>query len=349
MNYYFMLLVAFYILTLYSIKKYGFQKVKTSKKYYIMAFLLLILFLILRSDKVGIDNNNYKSIFQYCHDLNFIDVISYERHEIGYKYYNKIISLIYYNFNFFMIITAILSMIGVYYFIKNNSKNYIYSLLIFITFNFYGFFFGIYRQVLAISILLYSLKFVKERQLKKFILTVFIASLFHKTALIFLIVYILPKIKINEILVRIWILLTLLFLITKSLIIQFILGYIYKPAETTGISGGGYKMLLLLFILSLVCYYYQKDLLKQDKNNIIFINMVFVATMIQCLSTVFGNAYRMTLYFSLAMIIIIPNILEIMKPKELKRFAVVLMFICLTMYYYYTTTNLINYVPYEFI
>ena len=344
-----MLLVAFYILTLLSIKKYGFQKVKTSKKYYMTIFLLLILFLVLRSDKVGIDNNNYKSIFQYCHDLNFIDVFSYERHEIGYKYYNKIISLIYYNFNFFMIITAILSMIGVYYFIKNNSKNYVYSLLIFITFNFYGFFFGIYRQVLAISILLCSLKFVKERQLKKFILTVFLASLFHKTALIFLIVYILPKIKINDILVRVWILLTLLFLIIKSSIIQFILGYIYKPAEATGISGGGYKMLLLLFILSLVCYYYQKNLLKQDKNNIIFINMIFVATMIQCLSTVFGNAYRMTLYFSLAMIIIIPNILEIIKSKELKRFAVIMMFICLTVYYYYTTTNLINYVSYEFI
>ncbi len=349
MNYYFILLLIFFLITIFWLIFDKKEKVKQNKKYCLIIFLLLLLFLLLRSDKVGIDNDNYKRIFEYCHRLNFIELFSYERHEIGYKIYNKIISLIYYNFNFFMMVTSIVSMIGVYYFIKDNSKNYMSSFLIFITFNFYGFFFGIYRQVIAISILLYSIKFVKERKLFSFLISVFIATLFHKTAFIFILVYLLYNIKINKKIFIVWVSILVFFLIFRNGIISIILNYIYKPAEVIGQGGGGYKMLIMLFGLSCVCYYFQDKLLKQDANNKLFINMIFFATIIQCLSTVFGNAYRVVLYFSFTMIIVIPNIIEVIKNKKIKGITIALMIISLSLYYYYMTSNLIDYVQYSFL
>ena len=349
MNYYFILLLLFFLITVFWLIFEEKGKVKQNKKYCLIIFLLLLLFLLLRSDKVGIDNYNYKKIFEYCHRLNFIELFSYGRHEIGYKFYNRIISLIYYDFNFFMMVTSIVSMIGVYFFIRDNSKNYIYSFLIFMTFNFYGFFFGIFRQVIAISILLYGIKFIKERKIFPFLISVFLATLFHKTAFIFILAYPLYNIKINKTILIAWICMISLFLIFKNNIINIILNYIYKPADVIGQGGGGYKMLIMLFVLSCVCYYMQDKLLKQDKSNRLFINMIFLATIIQCLSTVFGNAYRVTLYFSFAMIIVIPNIIEVIKKREIKNILTILMIISLSVYYYYMTSNLINYVQYSFL
>ncbi len=348
MNYYFRLLIIFYLITIGWLL-IGNKGIKQNKKYFIVVFSILVLFLVLRKDTVGIDNDNYRSIFEYSHRLNPLDLISYERHEIGYKFYNKLVSSVYYNFNFFLMVTSVLSMIGIYFYIKDNSKNYVYSFLIFITFNFYGFFFGIFRQVLAISILFCSIKFIKEKKLCKFLLSVFLAFLFHKTALIFILAYPLSNVKINKKLFIIWTFCILSFMLFNNQILSFIIKYIYQPAETIGIGGSGYKMLVLLFLLSCVSYYFQDKLLKQDRNNQLFINMIFIATLLQCLSLVFGNVYRLVLYFSFAIILIIPNILELMKNKSIKITLITLMFISLTMYFYYMTTNLINYTPYEFL
>ena len=98
----------------------------------------------------------------------------------------KLISMIWSNYQFFLCIVSIIEMIGFYYFIKNYSKNYIFSLFIFVTFDTYIFTFGILRQAISLSLLLLSVKFLKENKLLKYIMLVIFASLFHKTALIFL-------------------------------------------------------------------------------------------------------------------------------------------------------------------
>lgn len=49
------------------------------------------------------------------------------------------------------------------------------------------------RQMLAATMFVFSIQFIQKRQLFKYIVTIFIASLFHKTALILLIFYIIPQ------------------------------------------------------------------------------------------------------------------------------------------------------------
>lgn len=349
MNYYLLLLIFVILLTiiLYYVK--GPKFIKNNKRYLIIILVVLITFLIIRDTSVGVDSDNYLKIFNYAHKKSFLELFSYGRHEIGYKYYAKIISMIWNNYWFFLSVTSIVSMVGLYYLIEGNSDNYFDSLMIFICFNFYGFYFGILRQVIAISILLYSIRFIKQKKIILFIISVIVASLFHKTAFVFLPAYFLFDFKLNKLKVSIWATITTLFLIFRKNILNFILTYIYKPASLDAVSGGGYKMLVFLFVLSLVAYYFKDKLIKNNRVNQLFINMVFVSTIIQTISTIFSNTYRVSLYYVFAIIPLIPNIISLIKNNRNRLLLKSVMYISLVCYYLYVTINLINYVEYKFI
>lgn len=347
MNYYVILLLLVFIITtvICYIKDKNF--IKENSKYLFIIIGILTLFLLLRSTKVGIDTKNYENIFNYCREKNIIELLTYERHEIGYKYYTKFISL-FTNYHLFLCITSVITMIGIYFFIKENSKNYFLSLLLFITFNFYGYYFGILRQSIAISILLCGYKYVFEKKIWKFLSFVLLATLFHKTAIIFIILYFIKYIHIDKRKVIIWIVIIAMFFISRQFILNFIINYVYKPADLTFYSGSGYKMLILLIGLGICCYFFQDRLLKQNKKNQILIDMIYIASIIQTLSTIFGNTYRVTLYFSYAILPLVPNVIETIENKKIKMVIVVCMIIVLTLYFYYMTSNLIDYVKYEF-
>lgn len=347
MNYYVILLLLFFIITtvICYIKDKNF--IKENSKYLLIIIGILTLFLLLRSTKVGIDTKNYENIFNYCRDKNIIELLTFGRHEIGYKYYTKFVSL-FADYHFFLCITSIITMIGIYFFIKENSKNYFLSVLLFITFNFYGFCFGILRQSLAISILLCGYKYIFEKKIWKFLLFVLLATLFHKTAFIFIILYFIKNIHIDKRKLIIWIGIIVMSFISRQFILNFIINYVYKPADITFYSGSGYKMLILLIGLGICCYFFQDRLLKQDKKNQLLINMIYIASIIQTLSTFFGNTYRVTLYFCYAMLPLVPNIIETIENKKIKMVIEVCMIIILTLYYYFVTSNLIDYVKYEF-
>lgn len=349
MYYYIGILVFIIVITLILKRIYGNEFIKNNKKYLIIITIILTLFLILRDTSVGVDTDNYRKIFEYAHDKTFIELLTYGRHEIGFKYYAKILSCICNNYYFFLAITSILSMIGFYFFSRDNSKNYFATIFIFITFNYYIYSFGLLRQALAISVLLYSIKFIKDRKFWKFLIFVIIASLFHKTALVFLPLYFLYNIKITKKRFIIWLLIIIFMLISKSLILDFILNYIYKPANLSISSGGGYKMLILLIGASITSYYYQDKLILDEKNNQLYINMIFIATLIQVLATYFGIVFRVTIYFSFSLIILVPLILNAINNVKIKRILFVLMYISLFAYYILSINSSPYYVDYTFI
>ncbi len=346
MNYYLILLFIFYLVSICYYFKKG-KKLDKKKKYYIAIIILLTVFLVLRDPSVGIDTRNYKSIFDFSHRLDFIELFSHERHEIGFKYYTKILS-VFNSYYIYLAITAVLSMIGVYYFIKDNSKNYFESFLIFICFNFYGYYFGILRQVLAISILLYAIKYVRKKEVWKFLSAVVIASMFHRTALVFIPVYFVRNVRITNKMVYIWGGLISIFLIFRKFILSMILSF-YTPGALDGKAGNGYIMLIFLIGLSLVAFYYRRALYRQSNKNILFVNMIFIATLIQTISTIYGNVYRVTLYYAFAMIPLIPNIIFCIKEKKIQLGLRIAMNVSLIAYFAYMTFKLINYVPYKFV
>ena len=208
------------------------------------------------------------------------------------------------------------------------------------TFETYIFFFGILRQGLALAILLFSIKYLKENKVFKFITLVLIASLFHKTAGVFIVAYPLKYMKINKISIVIFSILSFITLLFGKEIINFILSFVYKPASIKFNSGEGYKLLLLMYSICIIGYISKNRLILQNKNNILFLKILMLGTLIQCLSPTFKNVGRLVIYFFPFIDILLANIFEVIECKKYKIALICLMIISLSMFYYIRTNDL---------
>lgn len=342
MNYYLINLIIIMCLWIV-IKKLG--KFKNADKLFLsIAFFQLFLFLALRDKNVGTDLKNYIPFFWNTSVLPWSD-ISVINFEIGFKIYNMIISTIFgYKVQIFLAITAFICLIGVINYIKKNSKNYLLSIFIYITFNFYIFTFSGLRQAIAMSILMLSFEFVKKRKFVKFLLMVILASLFHKSALIFLVVYFIANVKINKKYIVYATSIAAILFIFKSFIVDIMinLGGYSVYADVAG--GDGYTLLftfIIMFIFSMLSY---KNV---DKENAIWYNCLLIAIYIQILATANASISRLVNYFSIVIIVLLPNVIESIPSKSKRILIKMLVIILLTGFYIYSLNNLI-YNPYYF-
>lgn len=341
MNIYFLFFLLLIIITMICIKIKGFDYIKKNDKYLILIFILLTLFLALKSENVGVDADSYKKIFYDIAKFPFSKVYLYDRYEIGYKYLCKIFSLIWNNYQFFLFGISFLEMAGFYCFIKKYSKNYVFSLLLFITFETYTLTFGILRQAIALSISLLAFNFLDKRKPIKFILLVLLASLFHKTAAIFLLAYPFLFIKVNKKVIVIFTFIVIFTLLFGNDIVNFIMNYIYRPSTSTFNSGYGYKMIVLLYSICIFIYIHFENLKKTDTSSNVLLLMLMLGNVIQCLAPTYKNTGRLVIYFFPFIDVLIPNTLEIIKNNRIKLILEILMIVSLSIFFFVKTSNLL--------
>lgn len=163
-------------------------------------YVLLILISGTRNN-VGIDYKSYENIF-YNIKNGFVN-LSNIGFEYGYYFINKIVP----SFWLLLLIIAIFSCSLKLKFIKDNSEVIFISIFLYFTGYFLRFDMGILRQSIALAILMYSIKFIEKKNLSVFITVILISTLFHSTAIIFLIVY--PLANKNYSLKKIYIILAI--------------------------------------------------------------------------------------------------------------------------------------------
>ena len=283
--------------------------VKNNKKYLMTIFIILTLFLGIRGENVGLDMGNYNEFFVSTLNNNWNHLFLYYNFEIGFKIYTKLITLFTDNFRIYIFITALISITGIYYYIKENSKNYFSSIFIFVTFNYYIYLFCTLRQAMAVSILLLAYNFLKKNNNIKFLLLVILATFFHKTAIVFLVLFLAKKIPYNIKLITIYIVSCLLLFIFKVPLINFFTNLLYSQYIDYGdMSGSGYTMIIFLFaIVIAICYIFR---FKGKENNKMLIYMLLLSIPFQILSTEQGLVARIVLYFTHSLIILLPNFIE---------------------------------------
>ena len=192
-----MLMIGVYSLfyKLLSNKSKNNQRIK--KLFISIAILQLFIILALRKSTVGVDISGYIRQFYYISYSTFNDILLL-RHEIGYKLLVKFISFITNNEQIFLAIIGGLSIMPIGRFIYKYSKMPFLSFALYISFNFYAFIFSGLRQAIAISIICISYDYIREQKLFKFLVTVILAALFHKSAIFFIPAYAISKIKLNK-------------------------------------------------------------------------------------------------------------------------------------------------------
>lgn len=203
--------------------------------------------------------------------------------------------------------------------IKSQSKILALSVFIYMFSSFYNFSLNGMRQAMAISIILYSMRFIFERKIL-YILLVIIASLFHKSALIcFLFVFFDRKtLGIKSFLIASFIIF-LVFLLFREGIYSIIsaLG-VYSEYIGSQFDTGAYNITITIYgIVSFALFYSLNELTKKCflRERVFYLNINYILFLLALIMSFIPNGYRFFYIFLPFHIIIFPNMISLLKNR----------------------------------
>lgn len=176
--------------------------IKIGKKeidaYLVVVIGYLTMLALLRSYKVGTDTPTYCRIFQLIAASDSIKEIADLNFEKGYILYCYILSRISSSPRILLVISNLFMFFSVEKFFSKYSKCSWLSTYMFFTMMLFDFFLSGLRQGVAIAILLYAYDALMEKKKIKFLFLVLLASQFHLSACVFLVVYPISLIRSNK-------------------------------------------------------------------------------------------------------------------------------------------------------
>ena len=179
----------------------------SEKTYMIICSLALIFVMGLRSQESGsMDTTMYSRMFdtaqKYGELRNFLESkevfdVPFLFSEIGFYSCMWAAAQFLPSMQWVIFITSAFVVFATAKFISRHSDDPMVSWLVFICLGLMTFSMNGMRQALAMSICLLAYRFVEEKKLFRFLIIVFIAILFHKSAIIFALVYLMRNMKLD--------------------------------------------------------------------------------------------------------------------------------------------------------
>ncbi len=177
------------------------KNVKTKRQFLFLCGIVMFLIIALRNRYIGsVDSENYFNNWERLSNVSFgmIESIAEStKMERGYLAYVWLFSQVFSSGQFAFVFSGLLFTISVCRFIYKNSENVQLSFVMFICLGLYSFMVQGLRQAMAMSICLFAIEFCKKRQFVPFILVVLLATMFHKSAIVFIIIYFIYGFKMN--------------------------------------------------------------------------------------------------------------------------------------------------------
>lgn len=222
-----------------------------------------------------------------------------------------------------------------------------FSFFLYFALGFFNTSLNISRQWLAISIIISSYPYLINRQPYKFIFLVLTASLFHYSAILFVITYPLLRCKISFRYLFAMLISSFVFsIILLPAVLKFVLGRFYVIYDMS--SHGGFGMLGLLLITT-VGGLMLKPKVINDFESLLY-NMMIIASSLQIISLSFSIFVRVVFYWQFAMVLFIPMIISKQKSAAAKSILSFGTIILAALYYFLvvtSSTDLQGTVPYS--
>lgn len=194
MIFYFILIV-YFIACLFGKQKY---KTDTQKKVVIFLFLLpLFLIAALRDKSMGPDTITYFNKFYYLKSFESLKTVKSSWMEFGYVAISYIIGKLGFSYYFFQIVISSFVFFSIGKFLFSYSDNIPMACFLILANNSLFGMMNVVRMWIAIAILLFSIDYIKKGKIFQFLLVVLVASLFHFSAWLFIIMYPLARARLN--------------------------------------------------------------------------------------------------------------------------------------------------------
>lgn len=358
-----------YIINIFSLffwkllyEKMDCEKKKKKKIIIIAITLQFTLIQGLRSFNVGSDTFKYISYYELiCDgDFSFLALLTKPplNFEVGYLWLMKILAIFNFSSRMFLIAISLIINILISYFIYKESEDFIMSYWIFIGIEYFTLSFTMFRQMIAIGLVLLSFCFFKKNEKVSFLISI-LAYFFHKTSIVFLICLIIYKIIIlletykkeyisfrNIILIEILIYIVLIIFSKKILTLITTVIYSYYQLENSQLGTLWFVMIAILVLLLYVYRKKEKLNLKNQSELYFFIIVMFLASFFQYLSIYLPLTSRVALYFYIFTIIILPYLSNVITTKKIRKYFKFAIYILTFFQYIIFSMNLYNLIPY---
>ena len=283
------------------------------KSKFIKLFLVIVPPVILATFRynVGYDYGSYIEGYNNSFQTTYESIIA--SYKVGDPIAYYLITKFATTFNserIYLMILALFSLIpAVFYILREWKDKNIRPMIIFIyMFSPFIFSFSACKQGIALSILMFSLKYVYDRKLLKFTICVVIACLFHSTALVSFPVYFFLNRRGNLSTIKKVLIIVVCLIIIMNL--QLILGSALDgryEIYATNIVEGKNRTFWLYSLLTIIFLLFEKKFIELDKRNELLIMMMVIGVLCQYLG--FSNAFtkRIGEYFLMAQVFLIPQ------------------------------------------
>jgi len=355
-----------YIALIFNILFFGIlfnvnHKRRIKKIYTIFIFLSMSIVTALRSPMVGADTMQYYNSFLMIKNIEYNQLSSAIHYELGFSVLCKLLNYITPNPQILIVITSVFIIFSFTRFIYMNSANIVMSFFIFISLNYYFSYMNIMRQALAIAILLFGYEYLKRKKYVKYCLVVYLASQFHLSASIAIVLIIFSICKFKKKSLIISLIIAPIFFLMDRKILQIGVNvfpqytvYIDGQYDVSNYFGSVFLMIISLSIFVFVFINFLKYTVQNGKtiseviypyknsstyfNEISFLQFCASADFI-CSILVIQISFlnRIAPYFSIFAILTIPKALEEIKNFNTKK-IVSLAIILITLLYWIIIT-----------
>ena len=303
------------------------------------SFIVMLAVSTFRGYSVGGDLLNYIPLFDEIGKSSFESIFNgYTKYGYVFTCYIKAVSLISSNTTFILFAISLINLGFVFYFIRKHSCNYWLSLMIYISMAYYTNTFNSIRSSMALAVGMLAIHYLLENKNFKYLLLCIIAIEIHKTIFPVLFVYFLKKIKPSRILLVSAIAVSIILVNILNLDFFFNAIALYSDDYANmEASGSGYSMLALDIVLTLGAYFLLKD--RIDTKSGLLINILCMATCIQAFAPVFSLTTRMALFFTVYIIVLLPDIIDnAFTPRSRKLARIVVVAVCLIYFQIFVMT-----------
>ncbi len=365
---YYVLLLAFLIGCYVII--YKFTNIKRKKNIFLLfAFLSFSFLSCFRAYSVGADTKQWVDFYTIYGEQGLKAVNFSQPHEPGYVLLNVILWKISTNPRLLIIVGGLFINFSICYFIGKHSKDPFFSILTWVCFRMFFESMCVFRQFLAMSIILLSFDLLLNRKYIKFCFTIILAAMFHYFALVLLLLIPIHYLKkLNKLHVTVVLIAFVICFTFLPQIIDFFLEHVsnysdykgYLQAEGVVVGEFHFQYFLIVFLAYLFPivtkrYRYESTsqlsnsgISKQEavKNEFSFLTIIYVLIIfLIALSSRFILIARIYDYF-MPFVTLIPNLVNLRKNKDLKYYYLILNIL----YFIYSlvTTDLFGTINFEF-
>lgn len=296
-----------------------------------IAVLFLLLFAVsaLR-EGVGIDYGTY------VRNFNAVYYDAYVVTEAGYNFLVKAMYAIGGDGNYYLVF-ALFSFLTVAVFLRaiyKQSDWFAMSFFLYMTLGLYFIAFSTMRYYLVLGFAFLLMKDVCDKRFVKFIVSVLILFLFHKSVLIVIPIYLLARIPWKKWQLALITLFALSALVFEDFYMKILLTLYPTYHDTAYLEGGtSYISILRCVAVIVLALLYYKPAIKDNVENRFYLTLNYFALLLYTCGSFIPVISRIGYYMMISQVLLIPGILVKIPDKRQKRFFTAMVILACVLYF----------------